>query len=261
MSHLIYGVLIQEATFPLNSREHAAVEGCPPNSGYHALYNLLRLHHPLLHSVLSTANEIPRHRRTEAFSQYLRRLQEFFARERLATRTYSESEALDLAVRNLTAEWRNEFRRMIERDKRAGPYGTLPFKLALPQLATTFVEYAAEVGREPPGPGSSAHTSRSAPTSIMRRLETTPDEHEEFGFLDGRRSGTLSFEPSLKTKRLLPFVSAVNSPDTLSLTVIASSITSSPNHWLNVIRPCAPKLRILTTIFAVASTRLMLDRV
>ena len=43
-----------------------------------------------------------------------------------------DSEALDLAVRNLTAEWRNEFRRLVERDKRSGPAGTLPFKLALP---------------------------------------------------------------------------------------------------------------------------------
>ena len=140
MAHLTYSVLIRDTTFPVNSREHDAVEGCPPNAGYHAVYALLRMHHPLLHGVLSTANEIPRHRRTEAFSQYLRRLQEFIARERLATRTYTESEALDLAVRNLTTEWRNEFRRLVERDKRAGASGNLPFKLALPQLATTFVE-------------------------------------------------------------------------------------------------------------------------
>ena len=183
MSHLIYGTLILESTFPVHSREYAAVQGCPPNSGYHALYNLLRLHHPLLHSVHSTANEIPRQRRNEAFSQFIRRLQDFMARERLATRTYTESEALDLAVRNLTAEWRSEFRRMVERDKRTGPYGTLPFKLALPQLSTTFVEYAAEVGREPPGPGLTSAT-RPAPTSIMRRLEVAPDDETEPAILD-----------------------------------------------------------------------------
>ena len=171
MAHLIYSVLIRDTTFPINSREHDAIEGCPPNVGYNAIYALLRMHHPFLHGVLSTANEIPRHRRTEAFSQYLRRLQEFIAREPLATRTYTESEALDLAVRNLTAEWRNKFRRIIERDKRTGPAGTLPFKLALPQLSTTFVEYAAEIGREPPGSAHSTTTPRSHTTSILRRLE------------------------------------------------------------------------------------------
>ncbi|KAI2501923.1 hypothetical protein MHU86_12544 [Fragilaria crotonensis] len=41
-------------------------------------------------------------------------------RERQATRTYTESEALDLSVRNLTSEWRPEIRRLVERDKRTG---------------------------------------------------------------------------------------------------------------------------------------------
>ena len=177
MAHLIYSVLVRPDTFPANSREIEAVEGSSANMGYNAIYNLLRLHHPVLHSVFSTANEIPRHRRNESFSLYLRRLQEFIVRERLATRTYTESEALDLAVRNLSAEWRNEFRRLVERDKRSGNGGTLPFKLALPQMATTFVEYALEIGRDPPGSGHST-ASRSAPTSIMRRLETT---HEDEG--------------------------------------------------------------------------------
>jgi hypothetical protein len=107
------------------------------------------------------------------------RLQEFIARERLATRTYTESEALDLAVRNLTAEWRNEFRRLVEREKRSGPSRTLPFKLALPQLATTFVEYAIEIGGEPPGSAHATTTSRPNPVSIMRRLEANTDKEEE----------------------------------------------------------------------------------
>jgi hypothetical protein len=67
-------------------------------------------------------------------------------RERQATRTYTESEALDLSVRNLTSEWRPEIRRLVERDKRTGHDGALPFKLSLAQLATTFVEYASEIG-------------------------------------------------------------------------------------------------------------------
>ncbi|KAI2491619.1 hypothetical protein MHU86_22936 [Fragilaria crotonensis] len=126
MSGLIYSALILDSTFPAGTREYSAVEGCPPNAGYHALYALLRLHHPLLHSVLSTANEIPKQRRTEQFGLYIRRLQDFMARERMATRTYTESEALDLAVRNLLPDWRAEFRRMVERDKRTGPGWTLP---------------------------------------------------------------------------------------------------------------------------------------
>ncbi|KAI2512047.1 hypothetical protein MHU86_2335 [Fragilaria crotonensis] len=95
-------------------------------------------------------------------------------RERQATRTYTESEALDLSVRNLTSEWRPEIRRLVERDKRTGLDGTLPFKLSLAQLATTFVEYASEIGRDPP---SSQHPpSGRTPTSIIRRIETaSPD--------------------------------------------------------------------------------------
>lgn len=173
MSGLIYSALILDSTFPAGTREFSAVEGCPPNAGYHALYALLRLHHPLLHSVLSTANEIPKQRRTEQFGLYIRRLQDFMARERMATRTYTESEALDLAVRNLLPDWRAEFRRMVERDKRTGPGGTLPFKLALPQLATTFVEYAAELGRD----ASSAivlHSRSSGSHAVVRRIETNP---------------------------------------------------------------------------------------
>jgi hypothetical protein len=59
MSGLIYTALNQESTFPSGSREQSAVEGCPPQAGYHAVYSLFRLHHPLLHSVFSTASEIP----------------------------------------------------------------------------------------------------------------------------------------------------------------------------------------------------------
>jgi hypothetical protein len=174
MSGLIYTALNQESTFPSGSREQSAVEGCPPQAGYHAVYSLFRLHHPLLHSVFSTASEIPRQRRTEPFSLYIRRLQDFMVRERQATRTYMESEALDLSVRNLTSEWRSEIRRLVERDKRTGHDGALPFKLSLAQLATTFVEYANEIGRDPPSVQTS-HSGRT-PTSIIRRIETaSPD--------------------------------------------------------------------------------------
>jgi hypothetical protein len=183
MAHLIYTLLIRPETFPAHSKELAANEGSSANKGFNAIYNVLRLHHPLLHSVLSMANEIPRHKRTEAFSLYLRRLQEFFARERLAARTYTESEALDLAVRNLSSEWRSEFRRLVERDKRSGNQGTLPFKLALSQIATTFMEYADEIGRDPPGSHTATLASRSTPTAIQRRIETSVDSGEESIFL------------------------------------------------------------------------------
>lgn len=56
MAHLIYSVLIRDTTFLVNSREHDAIEGCPPNAGYNAIYALLHMHHPLLHGVHSTAN-------------------------------------------------------------------------------------------------------------------------------------------------------------------------------------------------------------
>ena len=177
MSGLIYSALILDTTFPTGSKELNAVEGCPPNAGYHALYSLLRLHHPLLHSIYSTANEIPKQRRSESFSLYTRRLQDFMARERLATRTYTESEALDLAVRNLHPDWSQEFRRMVERDKRTGLGGSMPFKLTMPQLATTFVEYSAEIGRDAPSGNhnnSYNNASRSHHHPTIRRIETSP---------------------------------------------------------------------------------------
>ena len=120
MSSLLYGVLSQETVFPVGSKEHSAVQGCTANAGYDAIYSLLRLHHPSLQTAIQTVNEIPRQRRAELFSSYLRRLQDFLARERIAGRNYSEYEALDLSVRNLANEWRSEFRRLVERDRRTG---------------------------------------------------------------------------------------------------------------------------------------------
>ena len=83
-------------------------------------------------------------------------------------------------MRNISTEWRSDFRRLVERDK-PGQGVTLPFKLALPQIATTFVEYASELGREAPGSGHSASASCSNPTATMRRLETTTEDDEESG--------------------------------------------------------------------------------
>jgi hypothetical protein len=58
-----------------------------------------------------------------------------------------------------------------KRDKRTGPGCTLPFKLALPQLATTFVKYAA--GRD----ATSAivlHSRATGANAMVRRIETNP---------------------------------------------------------------------------------------
>jgi hypothetical protein len=120
MSSLLYGALSLDTVFPFGSREHSAVQGCSANAGYDAIYSLLRLHHPRLQSVVYTVTEIPRQRRAETFSAYLRRLHDFLARERIAGRNYTETEALDLSVRNLSTEWRSEFRRLVERDRRTG---------------------------------------------------------------------------------------------------------------------------------------------
>ena len=183
MAHLLFTVLIRPKTFPSNSRELETVEGSSANAGYNAIYNVLRMHHSLLHSVLLMANMIHTHRQAKSLSLYLRCLQEFYAREHLATRTYTESEALDLAVRNLSTEWQSELRRLVERDKCSGHNGHLPFKLALPQIATTFVKYTSKIGRNPPGSGNSTVASCSTPTSIMRRLETVADSGDNTPFL------------------------------------------------------------------------------
>ncbi len=96
-------------------------------------------------------------------------------RVRQATRTYTESEALDFSFRNLAPEWRSESCCLVERDKRTGQDGALPFKISLAQLATTFVEYASEIGRDPPS-SSQSPSSGLTQTSIIRRIETaSPD--------------------------------------------------------------------------------------
>jgi hypothetical protein len=133
-----------------------------------------------------TVNEIPRQRRAEVFSSYLRRLHEFLARERISGRNYSEYEALDLSVRNLTTEWRAEFRRLVERDRRTGrDDNTLPFHLTMSQLATTFLQYSNEIGRDVSTlPSTSASRDRYSATGnhTIRRIETAPQTDE---FLDG----------------------------------------------------------------------------
>ena len=176
MSSLLYGVLSQESVFPAGSKEHSAVQGCAANAGYDAIYSLLRLHHPRLQVAIHTVNEIPRQRRAEQFSSYLRRLQDFLARERIAGRNYSEYEALDLSVRNLASEWRAEFRRLVERDRRTGrTEDTLPFHLTMSQLATTFVQYSIEIGRDVTAPPPTNSRDRySASTPLVRRIETAP---------------------------------------------------------------------------------------
>lgn len=85
MRHLLYSLLIKPENVPSNSCELEAVEESTAKAGYNEIYNILCMHHPILHSVYSTANDIPRHQRSETFSLYLRRLQESIACERLAT--------------------------------------------------------------------------------------------------------------------------------------------------------------------------------
>jgi hypothetical protein len=183
MSSLLYGVLSLDSVFPVGTREHSAIQGCNANAGYDAIYSLLRLHHPKLQSAIHTVNEIPRQRRSEAFSIYLRRLHDFLARERIAGRNYTEYEALDLSVRNLTTEWRSEFRRLVERDRRTGRHeGALPFHLSMSQLATTFMQYSTELGRDPTSTPASHTRDRyqhSNANPIIRRIETAPPTAED----------------------------------------------------------------------------------
>ncbi|KAI2500624.1 hypothetical protein MHU86_13845 [Fragilaria crotonensis] len=162
MSSLLYGVLSQDTVFPAGSREHSAVQGCSANAGYDAIYSLLRLHHPRLQSALPSSPE------------------------RIAGRNYTEVEALDLSVRNLSTEWRSEFRRLVERDRRTGRHeGTLPFHLSMSQLATSFMQYATEIGRDtiaPVGPSGNRDRYPNANSSTIRRIETVPPTDE---FLHG----------------------------------------------------------------------------
>ena len=258
MASLLYSLLIKPETFPPNSREIEAVEGSQANCGYNAIYNVLRLHHPLLDSVRSMANEIPRHRRNESFSLYLRRLQEFFARERIAQRVYTESEALDLAVSNLTNDWRPEFRRLIERDKRSGPGGSLPFKLALPQIATTFFEYANEIfeyaneiGRDTPGQANAG--SRSNPTSILRRLETELEDDDDAPAPLPDEEVDLIVRAIAQNQASSSVCLGCQLPGHTLVDCNNSSITSSRSPLPSAIPRSAPRSQMCIPTFAAAS--------
>ena len=178
MSSLLYGVLSQETVFLAGSKEHSAIQGCAANAGgYDTIYSLLRLHHPRLQDALHTVNEIPRQRRAELFSSYLGCLQDFMAREWIAGRNYTKYEAFDLSrICNLATNWRSEFCRLVERDRRTGCMSdTLMFCLTMSQLATTFVQYSIKIGRDVYAPPPSNSRDRYSPsTPIARRIETAP---------------------------------------------------------------------------------------
>jgi hypothetical protein len=64
---------------------------------------------------------------------------------------------------------------MVERDKRSGPVGTMPFKMTMRQLATTFVKYATEIGRDAPATGQ-GHATGSQHQPTIRRIESSPTQ-------------------------------------------------------------------------------------
>jgi hypothetical protein len=66
----------------------------------------------------------------------LRRLHDFLARERIAGRNYTEYKALDLSVRNLTTEWRSEFRRLVKIATAAPAAMTVPYHSIYPCLSS-----------------------------------------------------------------------------------------------------------------------------
>lgn len=94
---------------------------------------------------------------------------------------------MDLAVRNLSSKcWCNKFCCLVSHDKQLGYQGSLPFKLALLQIATSFMEYADEIGCNPPlPPGLNAAASSYwlTPTTIQCRIEICSNPDEETPFL------------------------------------------------------------------------------
>ena len=90
-------------------------------------------------------------------------------------RSYSEYEALDLSVRNLSSKWRSEICRLVERDRCSGPLeDTVPFHLTMALLATTFVQYAGELGRSPYEPTPSSNRDHF---SAVRRIDAASSDN------------------------------------------------------------------------------------
>jgi hypothetical protein len=119
---------------------------------------------------------------------------------------------------------------MVERDKRTDPGGTLPFKLALPQRATTFVKFAAELGRD----ANSAvvlHSRATGANAIVRRIKTNP-AHSVSSTSTEQSLGDLEIDLVVRTINHNQAASALclgcQKPGPKLQIAIDSSTTSSP---------------------------------
>ncbi|KAI2505294.1 hypothetical protein MHU86_9094 [Fragilaria crotonensis] len=168
----IYTALTQESTFPNGSREQSAVEGCPPKQDITWCIHCSAYIIPFsIQCSQLLAKSSPASYRTIQFVHP--------SASRLhGARASSHSHVHRIrgsrpSVRNLTSEWRPEIRRLVERDKRTGHDGALPFKL----VGATRNDVRRVCIRNRPRPTVlAAVVNGRTPTSIIRRIETaSPD--------------------------------------------------------------------------------------
>jgi hypothetical protein len=149
-------------------------------------------------------------------------LHDFLARERISGRNYTETEALDLSVRNLSTEWHSKFRRLVECDRRTGRHeGNLPFHLSMSQLATSSMQYATEFGHDTTAPPATQNTRDRFPSSapIIRHIEKVSRRLKNSFMVPTSRWATMKSislcMPCLQTRRTLLYVLDVNNSATL----------------------------------------------
>ena len=179
MSALIHWALRQNCMELESAKDTVSIAN---GDGYQALHNMMRPYHPVLQDRRKPKNT-PRQKRNESFGSYLLRFREFLISEASLLRRYEEEEALDMSVANLRAEYRKSFAPLMAQAKRDRQSdGSLPFRLQIQNLATTFNEWAAELDLEvtesgkPEPKDTTARKETKSRNALLRHIAAAADD-------------------------------------------------------------------------------------
>ena len=120
------------------------------DDGYIALHNIMRYAHPALTDhELETSNTMPQIKNKYTFASYIRQVTEYFSRENVRGRQYSEQDKTRFSYENLPSKFQDEFAFKMEVE--LPPGNTLvPFKLQLPNISMTWTLWAEKLKLDPP---------------------------------------------------------------------------------------------------------------
>ena len=150
MSQQIYKLLQKDTIYSKETMHLLDVVLASNGDGYIALHNIMRYAHPALtdHEV-ETSKTMPQLTNKDTFASYIRQVNEFFSRENVCGRQYSEREKTIFAYENLPSKFQDAFAFKMEVEI---PPGTklVPFKLQLPNIAIKWKLWARQLNLDPP---------------------------------------------------------------------------------------------------------------